>query len=252
MLRDTHYWECSVTRNGPTSAGAPGHRKIACIAGCCISQLSSLFKPMQVSAGAADLEELKAHPFFGGIDWACLRSQPAPEFIAEPSLDPGKRVCALHGCIGTAQLWRLLAASWCHGCCSALSLLFSLSFTHSCCLPPPNCSCRPRPYLPPLPYRSAALPSTAAARSPEQRQQQLRLGAAEPGLGAAARFICRRHAGARVNAVQSRDHAPAAEGHACQEATSAQQMPPQCSAASAALPPAQTAPCGLLAPCTTS
>jgi 3-phosphoinositide dependent protein kinase-1 len=38
--------------------------------------------------GAEDLEELKAHPFFDGIDWAALRCQPAPDFIAEPSLDP--------------------------------------------------------------------------------------------------------------------------------------------------------------------
>ncbi|KAI3424807.1 hypothetical protein D9Q98_008193 [Chlorella vulgaris] len=36
--------------------------------------------------GAADLAELKAHPFFEKIDWQKLRSQPAPEFV--PDLEP--------------------------------------------------------------------------------------------------------------------------------------------------------------------
>ncbi|EFN52977.1 hypothetical protein CHLNCDRAFT_36647 [Chlorella variabilis] len=40
--------------------------------------------------GAADLAELQAHPFFAGIDWDTLRSQPAPEFM--PDIDPGEQL----------------------------------------------------------------------------------------------------------------------------------------------------------------
>lgn len=35
-------------------------------------------------AGAADLSELKAHPFFSSIDWAGLRAGPAPAFVVKP------------------------------------------------------------------------------------------------------------------------------------------------------------------------
>ncbi|GFR45067.1 hypothetical protein Agub_g6441 [Astrephomene gubernaculifera] len=34
--------------------------------------------------GAEDLSELKSHPFFAGIDWATLRSQPAPDYLPPP------------------------------------------------------------------------------------------------------------------------------------------------------------------------
>jgi hypothetical protein len=37
--------------------------------------------------GAEDLSDLKAHPFFAGIDWDTLRSGPAPPFL--PPTPPG-------------------------------------------------------------------------------------------------------------------------------------------------------------------
>ncbi len=37
-------------------------------------------------AGARDLGELKAHPFFSGVDWVGLRAQPPPAFVA-PELE---------------------------------------------------------------------------------------------------------------------------------------------------------------------
>lgn len=42
--------------------------------------------PLPLPAGAADLAELKAHPFFAGVDWERLRELPAPRFIA-PDLE---------------------------------------------------------------------------------------------------------------------------------------------------------------------
>lgn len=39
------------------------------------------------SAGAADLADLRAHPFFEGVAWDSLRSQEAPEWAQEPQLD---------------------------------------------------------------------------------------------------------------------------------------------------------------------
>lgn len=36
--------------------------------------------PPPSPSGAEDLSELQSHPFFEGIDWATLRSQPAPAF----------------------------------------------------------------------------------------------------------------------------------------------------------------------------
>ncbi|PNH12055.1 Polyubiquitin-A [Tetrabaena socialis] len=38
--------------------------------------------------GAEDLAELRAHPFFAGVDWETLRSQPTPEFL--PPRAPGE------------------------------------------------------------------------------------------------------------------------------------------------------------------
>lgn len=37
--------------------------------------------------GAADLAELRAHPFFEGVPWDSLRSQEAPEWVQDPMLD---------------------------------------------------------------------------------------------------------------------------------------------------------------------
>ncbi|KAL4439495.1 hypothetical protein ABPG77_008824 [Micractinium sp. CCAP 211/92] len=37
--------------------------------------------------GAADLADLRAHPFFEGVAWDSLRSQEAPEWAQEPQLD---------------------------------------------------------------------------------------------------------------------------------------------------------------------
>ncbi|KAI7842103.1 hypothetical protein COHA_004297 [Chlorella ohadii] len=65
--------------------------------------------------GAEDLGELQAHPFFDGIDWASLRSQMAPDFIAEPSLDPGKQLkCSAPGCA-----FQPCAQCCCCCCCGA-------------------------------------------------------------------------------------------------------------------------------------
>lgn len=51
--------------------------------------------------GAADLQELKRHPFFKAIDWGSLRKQPAPEFVPpEPDLSgaaAARGVCAAGG-----------------------------------------------------------------------------------------------------------------------------------------------------------
>lgn len=55
-----------------------------------------------------------------------------------------------------------------------------------------------------LPHCTPGPASAATLCSPEQRQQQLRLGAAEPGLSAAARLVGRRHAGTRVAAAGRR------------------------------------------------
>ncbi|KAL4437322.1 hypothetical protein ABPG75_004461 [Micractinium tetrahymenae] len=37
--------------------------------------------------GAANIAELRAHPFFEGVDWGSLRSQEAPEWMEDPMLD---------------------------------------------------------------------------------------------------------------------------------------------------------------------
>lgn len=38
--------------------------------------------------GAADLAELRAHPFFGGVDWSAVRAAPAPPFAPRPPPNP--------------------------------------------------------------------------------------------------------------------------------------------------------------------
>lgn len=35
--------------------------------------------------GAKSLEELQAHPFFAGVDWAAVRDAPAPRFVPPPA-----------------------------------------------------------------------------------------------------------------------------------------------------------------------
>ena len=152
----------------------------------------------------------------------------------------------------------LCSCSTCYPCYALLAALSGhgmLSFSKGACI-----------YLPALgsarlPAQATPLPS-ASACSPEQRQQQLRLGAAEPGLDAAPRVLSRRHARARV--------AQPCYGTSllcCRAAAPAQQNPPctllvaggsaalgqpstctvPCSPASAFSPPLFTCPCGLRA-----
>ncbi len=136
--------------------------------------------PIFPTAGAEDLGELWAHPFFDGIDWANLRSQPAPDFIAEPSLDPGKQLrCSAGICCGWVRSQLSHSSTWARSAAGAASSTASLGMwvqAHGLEIAdgfqwPPS-------------------PATAPiACSPEQRQQQLRLGASEPGFGAATHFV---------------------------------------------------------------
>ena len=57
--------------------------------------------PACFGTGSADLSELRAHPFFEGVDWAAPRSAEPPEFLLDP-MDAGTLRGTEGGCEGGA------------------------------------------------------------------------------------------------------------------------------------------------------